>query len=62
MDKYNKVIFRRIFSYSKDKRIIFILGIIAALALGVIYPVFSIFLSKIFSSLLIITADHNNQT
>jgi uncharacterized membrane protein YeaQ/YmgE (transglycosylase-associated protein family) len=40
----------------------FVVGIIGAIVSGVIYPVFSIFLAKIFSSLLIIAVDHNNQT
>jgi ATP-binding cassette subfamily B (MDR/TAP) protein 1 len=61
VDKYDKAIFRRIFAYSKDKIHIFILGIIFALANGVIFPIFSIFLSKMLASLLKISVNPNDQ-
>lgn len=61
VDKYDKAIFSRIFAYSKDKIHIFILGIVCALANGVIFPIFSIFLSKMLASLLIISTDKTNQ-
>lgn len=40
---------------------IFILGAICALANGVIFPIFSIFLSKMLASLLAIDINPNNQ-
>jgi hypothetical protein len=61
VDKYDKAIFSRIFAYSKDKLPNFIVGIIAALASGVVFPIFSIFLSKMLASLLVISIDPLNQ-
>jgi hypothetical protein len=52
VDKYEKIIFRRIFAYSKNKIYIFILGAIFALTAGVIFPIFSIFFSKMLAALL----------
>lgn len=46
------MIFSRLFSYSRDKLPLFIIGIASALGSGVIYPIFSIFLGKMFSALL----------
>mgnify|MGYP006995464732 CR=1 FL=1 len=40
----------------------FILGVICALANGVIFPLFSIFLSKMLAALLVIGFDKTNQT
>ena len=59
--KYDKSIFGRLFAYSKDKLPAFAIGTIAALANGVVFPIFSIFLSKMLASLLMISYDPNNQ-
>lgn len=52
VEKYEKSIFTRLFKYASEKIGLFIVGIIMALANGVIFPVFSIFLSRMFVSLL----------
>lgn len=51
-EKYSKGMNRRLFRYSSRKVPLFILGIVMALANGVIFPIFSIFLSRMFVSLL----------
>lgn len=62
VEKYDKAIFSRIFAYSKDKLPIFMVGVVAALINGVIFPIFSIFLSKMLAALLTISYDKTNQT
>ena len=52
MDKYEGQIFGRIFSYASDKVLLFAAGILLALANGVIFPIFSIYLAKMLVALL----------
>lgn len=52
LEKYEKSIFGRVFSYSSGKACQFILGIIVAILNGLIFPVFSIFLSKMLTILI----------
>lgn len=59
--KYDKGLFSRVFAYSKGKIPLFIIGIIAALMNGTIFPLLSIFLSKMLASLLKISANPNDQ-
>lgn len=61
VEKYDKALFSRVFAYSKDKIPLFVVGIIAALANGVIFPIFSIFLSKMLASLLKVGINPNDQ-
>lgn len=56
VEKYKDAIFSRIFAYSKTKKGPFIAGIMMALANGVIFPIFSIFLSKMLVVLLSVQA------
>jgi len=54
-------IFYRIFTYSKDKIALFLLGITCALISGVAYPVFTIFLASNYEALLKIDANPQDQ-
>ena len=55
------MIFSRLFAYSVDKLGLFIAGILMALANGVIFPIFSIFLARMLSALLTLSVDPTNQ-
>ena len=50
--KYESGVFKRLFKYSSRKLPLFALGIVMALANGVIFPIFSIFLARMFVLLL----------
>lgn len=49
--KYDKGVFGRIFGYLKNHKISFAIGVILTLLNGLVYPVFSIFLSRIINAL-----------
>lgn len=49
--KHEKNVFKRVFGYNTDKKILFALGILIAVVNGLIYPCFAIFLSRIITSL-----------
>ena len=57
MKKYEEDTFTRLFAYSESKMCIFMVGIVAALANGVIFPIFSIFLARMLAVLLAIQLD-----
>ena len=50
--KYDESIFRRLFSYSSDRKGLFAIGIISCILNGLVFPVFSIFLAKMLAILL----------
>ena len=52
VEKYESQIFGRIFSYANDKVGLFVVGIILALANGVIFPLFSIYLAEMLIALI----------
>ncbi len=49
--KYKDGIYLRVFSYNKNSKAAFAVGIILSIINGLVYPAFSIFLSKILSTL-----------
>lgn len=52
MKKYEDSIFSRLFSYASDSKILFVFGILVAITNGLIFPAFSVFLSKMLSILI----------
>lgn len=51
MEKYEKVIFGRLFTYASDKKLLFFIGFFVSVGNGLIFPAFSIFLSKMLAIL-----------
>ena len=51
VEKYDKGIFIRVFSYLDNHKVSFVIGVIITLLNGLVYPVFSIFLSRIINAL-----------
>ena len=51
MKKYEDSIFSRLFAYVSDQKLLFVIGILCAVANGLIFPFFSIFLSKMLAVL-----------
>ena len=58
VDKYDKGIYMRVFSYLDNHRASFVIGIIITLLNGLIYPVFSIFLSRIINALFFLSSNN----
>ena len=53
VEKYEEEgIFGRLFSYASDKKCLFFLGVLIAMGNGLIFPTFSIFISRMFATLL----------
>lgn len=52
MKKYDDSIFSRLFSYASDSKLLFVVGILVAITNGLIFPAFSVFLSKMLSILI----------
>ena len=52
MKKYADSLWSRLFAYCSDKRGLFALGFLVCIANGMIFPIFSIFLSKMLAVLL----------
>ena len=52
LKKYEDSIFGRLFAYSENKMGLFIFGMICALINGTIFPLFSMFFSRLINSLL----------
>lgn len=52
MKKYEDSIFTRLFSYASDSKLLFTLGILVAIVNGLIFPAFTIFLSKMLTILI----------
>jgi hypothetical protein len=51
LKKYEDKIFRRFFTYIADQKLMFVIGLLCAIANGLIFPFFSIFLSKMLAVL-----------
>jgi hypothetical protein len=51
LKKYEDSIFVRLFSYAKGEELLFVLGIFVAIVNGLIFPTFSIFLSRMLTVL-----------
>lgn len=51
MAKYRKGLFLRIFSYNRTQKASFVVTVVVSILCGLIYPVFSIFLSRMILSL-----------
>ncbi len=52
LKKYEDSIFSRLFSYAKDSKLLFAIGILVAIVNGLIFPAFTIFLSKMLTILI----------
>jgi len=52
--RYEKGIFRRIFSYLNTHCISFIIGVLITILNGLVYPIFSVFLSRIINALFLL--------
>lgn len=52
MKQYGSSIFKRMFGYTRPDFDLVIVGLIAAIGNGVIFPIFSIFLSKMIGILI----------
>jgi ABC-type multidrug transport system fused ATPase/permease subunit len=52
----------RVFGYLKQQRLSFVIGIILTIAIGGLYPIFSIFLSDIINSLFDLGSKNNRQS
>jgi ATP-binding cassette, subfamily B (MDR/TAP), member 1 len=57
LKKYEDGIFGRLFSYASDKKCLFLLGFFVSVINGCIFPVFSIFLSKMLAVLVNFNSD-----
>lgn len=57
LKKYEDSIFSRLFSYASDSKCLFLLGILVAITNGLIFPAFSVFLSKMLNILIKFTED-----
>lgn len=57
MKKYDQGTFGRLFAYASDKKILFIIGFIVSIANGLIFPIFSIFISKMLAVLIQFNSD-----
>jgi len=51
IQKYEKGIYRRVFSYLKTYKLSFVVGILLTIALGLVYPIFSLFLGNVINAL-----------
>jgi ABC-type multidrug transport system fused ATPase/permease subunit len=51
VEKYQEGIYKRVFGYLKNQKLAFVIGVILTMALGGVYPVFSVFLSDIINAL-----------
>ena len=49
--KYNKDIFKRVFGCLQSRRVSFVFGILLTMGLGLVYPIFSLFLGNIINAL-----------
>ena len=54
VSRYEKGIFRRIFSYLNTHCISFIIGVLITIINGLVYPIFSVFLSRIINALFLL--------
>lgn len=52
LQKYEKDVFKRVFSYGKGSMWAFAIAVLMAAINGVIFPIFSIFLSKMLATLI----------
>jgi ABC-type multidrug transport system fused ATPase/permease subunit len=51
VQKYEQGIYRRVFGYLKNQRLAFVIGVLLTILIGLVYPIFSIFLSNIINAL-----------
>ena len=57
LEKYDGAIFGRLFAYASEHKCLFFLGILASIGNGLVFPIFSIFLSKMLASLVYFSTD-----